>query len=156
MCLLKFANFYTIPERKKRIKWKNKKTAVCKCFIFSLLFPKAALVSAETGKQYIEIVPVLPVRFWAVAQCRSVWVEIPQREQHSHLLNDFSLSETSQDFLWLNSKLPPNREAQGSHDQSCALQLCFKAMKHLDLTRVSSSVWLCRILFSSLLDTTLF
>lgn len=88
MCLFKFANIYTIPERIKKGVWKNKKKAVCKCFIFSLPFPKAALVSAEIRKEYIEVVLALPMCFWAVAQCRWVWVEMPQRGQHSHFLND--------------------------------------------------------------------
>lgn len=79
----------------KRTAWKNKKKAIYKCLIYSLLFPKAALVSAEIRKEYIEIVLAHPMCFWGVAQCRWVWVELPQRGQHSHLLKDLSLSVMS-------------------------------------------------------------
>lgn len=58
--------------------------------------------------------------FWAVAQGRWIWVEIPQRGQHSHLLNELSLSETCQSVLQLNSNLPPDfRQRQKPFPELC-------------------------------------
>lgn len=155
MCLFKFANIYTIPERIKKGVWKNKKKAVCKCFIFSLPFPKAALVSAEIRKEYIEVVLALPMCFWAVAQCRWVWVEMPQRGQHSHFFEWPCQRPVDLFCAWipicLQKEKLRNAISRAVHS-TCVSKLC----NALNLTKIPASTWLCRTPFSSHPDTTLF